>query len=61
MSAVLTRRLERLSDELTGADAVYVAEAATTIEKLLGEIARLKLTATFYQRKSREVQNGSET
>lgn len=59
MSAVLTKRLERLSDELTGADAVYVAEAATTIEKLEGEIARLKLTATFYQRQSREVQNGS--
>ena len=59
MSAVLTRRLERLSDELTGADAVYVQEAATTIEKLELEIARLKITATFYQRQSREVQNGS--
>jgi len=54
MSAVLTRRLEKLSDELTGADAVYVQEAATTIEKLELEIARLKLTATFYQRQSRE-------
>ena len=54
MSAVLTKRLERLSDELTGADADYVQEAATTIEKLEGEIARLKLTATFYQRQSRE-------
>jgi len=54
MSAVLTKRLERLSDELTGSDAVYVQEAATTIEKLEGEIVRLKLTATFYQRQSRE-------
>ena len=54
MSAILTKRLERLSEELTGSNALYVQEAATTIEKLEGEIARLKLTATFYQRQSRE-------
>ena len=59
MSAILTKRLERLSEELTGSNALYVQEAANTIEKLEGEIARLKLTATFYQRQSREVQDAS--
>lgn len=59
MSAVLTKRLERLSEELTGSNALYVQEAATTIEKLEGEIARLKLTATFYERQSREVKSAT--
>lgn len=59
MSAVLTKRLERLSEELTGSNALYVQEAATTIEKLEGEIARLKLTATFYERQSREFHDAS--
>ena len=55
MSAILTKRLERLSEELTGNNAIHVQEAANTIEKLEGEIARLECHASFYAKKFLEL------